>query len=246
MSQHQHRRPGGSRHNSDWLSRFHRRHDARHHAERAQEAPLLVEEHADEHSEVDAEVDAEAIAPPDQRLLKQTVETARQTMTQAGHAVRSSTLSVAAAIGSDVGETAKRASKVGSKVKRTVQNHSKKIMAAIVALLLIVLAILVYLLMAGQKEPTKESCCATPACIEAASNILQNLDPSVKQNASTLTGLISHGGAVDPCEHFDQYVCGGFDKRYDMRPDQDEVSTGMTVPHITCIDLTLTYRLFDC
>lgn len=229
MSQHQHRRPGGARHNSDWLSRFHRRHDARHHAEREQEAPLLVEEHADEQSEVDAEVDAEAVPPPDQHPLQRTVETVRRMITQGGQAVRRGTLSVAAAVGSGVGESARRASTAGSKVKRTTQTHSKKIMAAIVLLLLILLAILIYLLTAGQKEPTKDSCCSTPACIEAASNILRNLDPSVKQNASTISGLIPYSGAVDPCEHFDQYVCGGFDKRVDLRPDQDEVSTGMKV-----------------
>lgn len=42
--------------------------------------------------------------------------------------------------------------------------------------------------------------CLTPACIIAASNIIQNLAPNYQ--------------SIDPCDDFDQYVCGGFPTRF--------------------------------
>ena len=149
--------------------------------------------------------------------------------------MRSGAMSVGTAVGSGTKKAADGASKAGSKAKQTIQNHSKKIIAAIITLLIIVLAILIFLLIAGQKQPTEDSCCATPACIEAASNILQNLHPSGKQNVSMLRGAAYQAAAVDPCEHFDKYVCGGFEKRFDLRPDQGEISTGMALSQITCV-----------
>ncbi|OKL63157.1 hypothetical protein UA08_01169 [Talaromyces atroroseus] len=54
--------------------------------------------------------------------------------------------------------------------------------------------------------------CLEPECIHAASEILYNLDP--------------HYEDIDPCVDFDQYACGGWRDRHDMRPDQGSIFTG--------------------
>lgn len=54
--------------------------------------------------------------------------------------------------------------------------------------------------------------CQTPECIHAASEILYNLD--------------SNYGDIDPCTDFDQYVCGGWRERHDMRADQGSIFAG--------------------
>jgi endothelin-converting enzyme len=54
--------------------------------------------------------------------------------------------------------------------------------------------------------------CLEPECIHAASEILYNLDP--------------HYEDIDPCIDFDQYVCGGWRDRHDMRPDQGSIFSG--------------------
>lgn len=54
--------------------------------------------------------------------------------------------------------------------------------------------------------------CVSPACVLAASKILENLSPN-------------HGN-LDPCTDFDKYVCEGFDEQHDLRPDQGSVFTG--------------------
>ncbi|KAJ5808419.1 hypothetical protein N7474_009688 [Penicillium riverlandense] len=54
--------------------------------------------------------------------------------------------------------------------------------------------------------------CQSPECIHAASEILYNLDPNYDK--------------IDPCTDFDQYVCGGWRERHDMRPDQGSIFSG--------------------
>jgi len=48
-----------------------------------------------------------------------------------------------------------------------------------------------------------EDACVTPACIEAAHTIMQNMDAD-----------------ADPCEDFYQYACGGFVRRVSDRHDR--------------------------
>lgn len=62
------------------------------------------------------------------------------------------------------------------------------------------------------------SLCETPECVHAASEILYNLD-------SNFTN-------VDPCTDFDQYVCGGWRERHDMRPDQGSIFAGTVMEEI--------------
>lgn len=54
--------------------------------------------------------------------------------------------------------------------------------------------------------------CQSSECIHAASEILYNLDPNYTN--------------IDPCTNFDQYVCGGWRERHDMRPDQGSIFAG--------------------
>ncbi|KAE8377252.1 hypothetical protein BDV26DRAFT_217002 [Aspergillus bertholletiae] len=61
-------------------------------------------------------------------------------------------------------------------------------------------------------RPVTASICETPECVHAASEILYNLDPNYAQ--------------IDPCTDFDQYVCGGWRERHDMRPDQGAIFAG--------------------
>lgn len=61
-------------------------------------------------------------------------------------------------------------------------------------------------------RPVTTSICETPECVHAASEILYNLDPNYDQ--------------INPCTDFDQYVCGGWRERHDMRPDQGAISAG--------------------
>ncbi|CZR58105.1 related to endothelin-converting enzyme 1 [Phialocephala subalpina] len=63
-----------------------------------------------------------------------------------------------------------------------------------------------------KKYSPKATVCQTPACVHAASEILYNLSPDYKN--------------VDPCTDFEQMVCGGWDDRHDLRPDQGDAFTG--------------------
>ncbi|KAI1075493.1 Metalloprotease [Whalleya microplaca] len=49
--------------------------------------------------------------------------------------------------------------------------------------------------------------CLTPSCVKAAAHLLENLHPNYK--------------TLDPCENFDQYVCGGFPTRWPTEEDYD-------------------------
>ena len=53
--------------------------------------------------------------------------------------------------------------------------------------------------------------CVSPACVLAASNIINNLSPNYRN--------------LDPCTEFDKYVCEGFDEKHDLRPDQSSIFT---------------------
>jgi endothelin-converting enzyme len=51
-----------------------------------------------------------------------------------------------------------------------------------------------------------------PSCVHAASEILNNLDPNYEE--------------IDPCTDFDKFVCGGWEEKHDLRPDQGDIFTG--------------------
>ncbi|WDK12640.1 peptidase family M13 [Colletotrichum graminicola] len=59
---------------------------------------------------------------------------------------------------------------------------------------------------------SKTPVCMTPACVHAASEILYNLSPDYKQ--------------LDPCNDFEEMVCGGWREKHDLRADQGDAFTG--------------------
>ncbi|PBP18292.1 Metalloproteases (zincins), catalytic [Diplocarpon rosae] len=82
---------------------------------------------------------------------------------------------------------------------------------------LLILAVLIVLFVffgmyRSKKTHVQASVCLTPACVHAASEILYNLSPEYK--------------TIDPCVNFEEMVCGGWDDRHDLRPDQGDAFTG--------------------
>jgi len=77
----------------------------------------------------------------------------------------------------------------------------------------------------GKYHEKREPVCTSPACVHAASEILYSLSSNRKN--------------IDPCTRFDEFVCGGWMERHDLRPDQGCESAlyhcYVTVP--TCANL---------
>ncbi|KAL8809939.1 MAG: hypothetical protein Q9200_002994 [Gallowayella weberi] len=61
-------------------------------------------------------------------------------------------------------------------------------------------------------EQPKDPICLTPACMVAAAGIIENMAPKHQD--------------INPCEDFSNFVCGGWEQKHDLRPDQDSVSVG--------------------
>ncbi|KAL9136576.1 MAG: hypothetical protein Q9175_002214 [Cornicularia normoerica] len=94
------------------------------------------------------------------------------------------------------------------------------LMTAAIILLLLggLIALLVYFAVAynqdsGDSDPeVPDTICITPACVIAASKILENMSPRYH--------------VIDPCHDFDQFVCEGWQEKYDLRADQRGAFTG--------------------
>lgn len=61
-------------------------------------------------------------------------------------------------------------------------------------------------------KPEASTICLTPACVLAASEILENISPNYHE--------------IDPCNNFDQFVCEGWAEKHDLRADQGSSFTG--------------------
>lgn len=85
----------------------------------------------------------------------------------------------------------------------------------LIACLLAVMTLLISLgigCLLRRLDHKKLSTCQSAACVHAASEILYNLDPNYAE--------------LDACTQFDKMVCGGWELRHDLRPDQGDMFTG--------------------
>lgn len=66
--------------------------------------------------------------------------------------------------------------------------------------------------MTKSEEPQEsENICLSPACVLAASEILENMSPRYHE--------------IDPCTKFDEFVCEGWAEKHDLRADQGSAFT---------------------
>lgn len=75
-----------------------------------------------------------------------------------------------------------------------------------IIILIIALVLLATLYPRHHGKEAVAGLCLTPACIHAASGYLTNLSPDYKN--------------IDPCDDFEEFVCGGWRGAHDMRADQ--------------------------
>ena len=206
----QSKRPGhGSRHGSSWISRLHRHHDRKHHSEERE--PLLADDQPD--SDVEAQEAQETQENPEPRSrLRGLVSATKQGSNKAIEAFKS------------FGDAALR-------------NWKQILIACVLTLLTVLISLLIgfYLRHKGHNKPSVSVCTST-ACVHAASGILYNLDPAYAQiaaskaSSNTASPDYFHPStkdlSTDACTDFNKLVCGGFDERHDLRPDQSSMFTG--------------------
>jgi Peptidase family M13 len=109
--------------------------------------------------------------------------------------------------------SANKHGKVAFKTSRHVLvRNAKYILIACLLALLTLLVSLVIAFFFHHKEHQTRSTCQSAECVHAASEILYNLDPDHAK--------------LDACTQFDKMVCGGWEQRHDLRPDQGDMFTG--------------------
>ena len=214
-------RPEGSRHGSDWLSKLHRRHDAKHHASRErqedEEAPLLAQDDqsgSNAHDVAGRNLGSQAryyAQLPIQYGLGAAQKTARAAKNATQVAARGTS----------------RAAKNGG---RKVRNNPRTVMAIIIMILLLAIAVLVTLFGLHLVKDKNNKMSTTPSSIQAADNILQNLHPNAGAEGSSVDSMTSNAAAPDPCSEFDKLVCGGFEDYHEFRSDQGQVDAGKSTP----------------
>lgn len=217
-------------HSKSWTARLYRKHDAKHH--RPESAPLLADDNP-EPSEITSEPEDEhqptrdccsSIIKGPILLVKKAGGLLKKAATSAGKATKS------------VGHVVANA---GKKTTSFVRNNPKKVMAGTIAGLTVATVGLSTKLALHQiQHKDAVDVCTTPACVQASDFILRNLDPGLTADAST-HALEFGTASINPCTEFDQFVCGGFRKRYDLREDQGDMYTGESPSPLLFAVLTL-------
>lgn len=95
---------------------------------------------------------------------------------------------------------------------RVLVRNAKYILTACLLALLTLFASIFIGSFFHHNDDKKVYSCQSPECVHAASEILYNLDP--------------HYAELDACTQFDRMVCGGWQLRHDLRPDQGDMFTG--------------------
>ena len=213
------KRPTGSRHGSDWLSKLHRRHDTKHHSSRQrdeeEEAPLLAQPDEYPPGQGDDEVD-----PGPRTRLDALKEAARG----GASSIAQTTRNVVGATVSSSNAFARGTTTAAKKTAQKTCEHAKKVMGTIILLLLIALALLGAIFGIHLAMDRMNEICTDPSCISAAANILQNVGTGAGAQSSRLDGMVA---GPDPCTEFDELVCGGFSEHNHFRDDQGQIDAGM-------------------
>ena len=98
------------------------------------------------------------------------------------------------------------------KAYRACGRNIKQILLAFVLTLIAIIVAMSLGFLTHQKGHTQKALCTSPACVHAASQLLYSLSPQYTE--------------IDPCTHFDQLACQGFEDRHDLRPDQSDMFRG--------------------
>ena len=234
-SGHVHTSGSAHKHSKPWTARLYRKHDAKHHRGEPEAGPLLTE------AEPEETEDEDQIRNHQHRRgccghVHHDFHGSADGISGALHWLGAKTCDAIECVG-DTAASGGRALANGGKAvargtKRTGQalrNNPKKVMAAALAIFATTTAGLggkmAYDHFKKQPGCQAQELCTTSECIEASQWMLQNLHPSVAQKGRLYpTGDVTTG--IDPCTHFDQFVCGGFEERFDLKEDQGGISTG--------------------
>lgn len=234
------KRPEGSRHSSSFISRLHRRHDARHHSSRDRDeevAPLLAQSD-EQHQEEDHEESGRRSGNQQYSLLRpiQPIIDSIGSVLQRGVALAGETLQNATELARSAGAATKRSASTAS---QKVSNHPKRTMAGLILLLASGNITLGSLLGVEMAKENNNGICTTSACIRAADNILRNLHPNAKAQSSVVDDITAQTIAIDPCTDFEKFACGSFSEHHDLRSDQGRVDAGKHLRSHQFASLTL-------
>lgn len=116
--------------------------------------------------------------------------------------------------------------------KEWITRNSKTLfIACVLTLLTLFLSLLVGFWFKHHQGSDKKlnNICTSAACVHAASDILDNMDPEA---SSAILYSLDSGDFTEQlvanlaCADFNQLTCGGFDQHHDLRPDQSNMFTG--------------------
>ncbi|KAL9596977.1 MAG: hypothetical protein Q9219_005446 [cf. Caloplaca sp. 3 TL-2023] len=105
--------------------------------------------------------------------------------------------------------------RVDGDLKSNSANAQNSVLALTALLLGGVIALITFIALHHNPVPDEEisdPVCLTSACVVAAAGILDNMSPNYRN--------------VNPCEDFNKFVCEGWERKHDLRPDQESVSSG--------------------
>jgi hypothetical protein len=219
------RTASGHKHSKSWTARLYRKHDAKYHHSN-ESAPLLADEAQSEPEPSIAEVEESHEHQERHRLRDFAGHVVIDTKSMIGdiwcwfkggaNAAASGTKAAATAVGNGVVASA-----------NAVRNNPKKTMGTVIALLSTALTgVSTTYAIDRVGHKTRWELCTTPMCVKASNYILRNLHPTIVVQPE-VASLDLNDTDIDPCTDFDQYVCGNFHHRFDLREDQSELNTGM-------------------
>ena len=207
-------------HSKSWTARLYRKHDAKHH--QPENRPLLADDNPEEPTPSEAS-EAEAEPRRSRNCCSDSVKGPISFFKKVGGWTKD-TLATVSKAATSAGRAVTKAAK---KVAEGTRNNPKKVMGGTIAGLAATTGCLSIALISDQLQHKGAiDICYTPACVEASEFILRNLDAGlISEIGSNSLGLQT--ASIDPCTDFDQFACGGFRSRYDLRGDQGDIYTGI-------------------